>query len=224
MGIRNRPIQLSITQRALLDVLGRLQYATLHQLVYWLTPQQPTVTKTLQRLEAARLVSVERSCRPNIYSATLTGLRVANLPMPVSRRCPSWSVMAHHCHRNAAEIRLREHYPEFYFQPRHDLYALGLSPAHGEHFGKDGDGHSALVLLDDYLMQSERIGHAWTRPHTPNTRYYDLGTGRVRHWRDIAQRYILAVTDRIQYERHKTYIHQHRLDTALLFVAGLWQT
>lgn len=224
MGIRNRPIQLSTNQRALLAVLSRLQFATLEQLVYWLEPKQPTITKTLKRLTANGLVNVERSCRPHIYFATVTGLRAAGLPMPGSRRRPSWSVMAHHCHRNAAEIRLREHYRNFTFQPRQTLYAMGLSPAHGEHYGQDQDGQGALVLLDDYLMQSERIPHAWTRAHTPNTRHYDLATGRVRHWCDVTQRYILAVTDRIQYERHKAYIRQHRLDTALLFVAGLWQT
>ena len=218
-----RPIQLSTTQRSLLEVLSRLQYATLSQLVYWLEPKQPTVTKTLQRLEECGLISVERGSRPYIYTATTAGFRAAGLPMPANRRCVSWSVMAHHCHRNAAEIRLREHYRDFRFHPRHALYALGMSPAHGEHYGQDGDGQGALVLLDDYLMPPERIPHAWTRPHTPNTRYYDLATGCVRHWRDITSRYILAVTDRIQYERHKAFIRQHRLEAALLFVEGLWQ-
>jgi len=221
--MRSHPVQLSTTQRALLLVLGRLTFATVAQLVYWVGLKQPTVTKTLKCLEAYGFVVVARNGRPHIISATSAGLRAAGLaPLP-KRHFVSWSVMAHHCHRNAAEIRLREHFTEFEFQSRQTLYAMGLSPAHGEHYGQDGSGASALVLLDDYLMQSDRIAHAWARPHTPNTRYYDLASGCIRRWRDVTQRYILAVTDRVQYENHKTYIRKHRLETALLYVEGLWQ-
>jgi len=221
--MRNRPVQLSETQRDLLTVLARLRFATVSQLVYWVAPLQPTVTKTLKRLEGYGFVAVERSCRPHIFSATSLGLRTVGLKDAAKKGFISWSVMAHHCHRNAAEIRLREHFRDFTFQSRRSLYAMGLSPAHGEHYGQNGQGEGALVLLDDYLMQSERIGHAWIRPHTPNTRYYDLTTGCVKRWRDVASSYVLAVTDRIQYETHKAYVQKHRLDTALLYVEGLWQ-
>lgn len=218
-----RPIQLSDTQHELLLSLARLQYATVAQLVYWAGPQQPTVLKALQKLESYGLVQAERTSRPHIYAATSRGLRIVDAAIPNNRRFVSWSVMAHHCHRNAAEIRLREHFHGFTFWPRQRLYPMGLNPAHGEHYGDNGQGVQALVLLDDYLMQSTRIPHAWERPHSPNTRYYDLAMGRIRRWQDVARQYILAVTDRVQYDKHKAYIRQHRLDTALLYVEGLWQ-
>lgn len=221
--MRNRPIQLNETQRALLQALARLRFATLEQLTYWVDVQRPAVTKTLQRLLDLGFVEVERGYRPHIYQATTSGIRAAGGIPPGGKRYYSFPVMAHHCHRNAAEIRLRHHYAGFTFLDRHEVYQLGMSPAIGEHFGRDDDGIGTFVLLDDYLMQPQRITHCWQRPHTPNTRYFDLDQGRVRRWADVASRFVVAATDRYQYERHKSFVVNLPAERpALLYVEGLW--
>ncbi|KAF0190498.1 MAG: hypothetical protein FD165_2666 [Gammaproteobacteria bacterium] len=221
--MRNRPIQLNETQRAVLQALARLRFATLDQLTYWVEVQRPAVTKTLQRLLEQGFVEVERGYRPHIYQATTSGIRAADGVPPGGNRYYSFPVMAHQCHCNAAEIRLRKHYAGFTFLGRHEVYKLGLSPAIGEHFGRGDDGIGTFVLLDDYLMQPQRITHSWQRPHTPNTRYFDLDQGKVRRWSEVASRFVVAATDRYQYERHKSYVVKIPDNRpALLFVEGLW--
>lgn len=203
--------------------LARLHYATLGQLVYWAQVQQPTVSKALSRLEDEGLVGVVRVERPAIYYPTFRGLRVAGCAGLRAPRANVWSVMAHRCYRNEAEMRLRGHFPTFLFSQRQALYALGLNPARGEHGGIERCGALHCVLLDDDFMPSARITHAWQRVHRPNTRHVDLTTSRVQRWSTVASKLVVAVVDEHQYQRHKRYCERSELSVSLLRLARLWR-
>ena len=88
------------------------------------------------------------------------------------------------------------------------------APGHGEHGAVDGSGTSWFVLLDDFLMGSERIARAWRRRHTPNAKYGPDPTGRA--WGEVAQRFLVVTTDWAQAELHRTRILRDRLPAEIM--------
>jgi len=207
--------------REVLTTLDRLQFATMDQLVYWVQIKQPAMSKTLRQLCDGGQVSVDRALRPHIYSLTNVGRRAiaSKAPKKIVR---SAAVMRHICHRNQSEMMLRQRYERMTFQSRTAWFKYGLNPAHGEHGAKDVDGYT-LVLLDDYLMDSSRIAHSWTRPHAANDRYWSHP--QIRHWRDVVNRFVVVSTDEGQCERHQGYIEKKGLDDSVrvLHVEPLWE-
>lgn len=188
-----------------LNVLGRLMYATPGQLDQWGIPQY-AVSRMLPKLEKYGLVQVIREARPNIIALTHKGGSVVDRPLPSGKSYTSWAVMAHRCYRNEVELALRKHYPRFTFFSRKYAYARGLNPARSEHGASDENGKTYLVVLDDYLMQPRRIAHCWTRPHTPNTRYYNETASR--RWRDVADHLIVVSNDPFQLKRHQHFLEK----------------
>ena len=213
--------RLSDTSRNALSNLDRLQFATCEQLRYWVDVSQPTMSITLSKLASSDYVKVDKSIKPFIYSLTQSGRRAIGTKAP-KKAFYSTSVMRHTCHRNQAEIVLRGVYERMTFQSRKVWFKKGLNPAHGEHGAKDLNGYT-LVLLDDYLMDSYRIGHSWTRPHAANERYW--ADSQIRHWRDVVDRYLVVTTDEGQRERHLSFIEKSQLsDTVnILHVEPLWE-
>lgn len=198
-----------------LNVLGRVMYATSNQLDQWGIPQY-AVSRMLPKLEKQGLVQVNREVRPNIIALTHKGGSVVERPLPSGKSYTSWAVMAHRCYRNEVELALRKHYPRFTFFSRKYAYARGLNPARAEHGGSDESGAVYLVVLDDYLMQPRRIAHCWTRPHSPNPRYYSDTANR--RWRDIADYLIVVASDPHQVHRHRQFLNKcaeiRRMDQA----------
>lgn len=188
-----------------LNVLGRVMYATPSQLDQWGIPQY-AISRMLPKLEKHGLVQVIREVRPNIIALTHKGGSVVDQPLPSGKSYTSWAVMAHRCFRNEVELMLRKHYPRFTFFSRKYAYARGLNPARGEHGGSDENGMNYLVVLDDYFMQPRRIAHCWTRPHSPNTRYYSDTASR--RWRDIADHLIVVASDTHQVQRHRQFLNK----------------
>ncbi len=186
-----------------LKVLGRVMYATSGQLDQWGIAQY-AVSRMLPKLEKQGLVHVNREVRPNIIALTHKGGSVVDRPLPSGKGYTSWAVMAHRCYRNEVELVLRNTYPNFTFFNRKYAYARGLNPARGEHGASDESGKIYLVVLDDYLMQPRRISHCWTRPHSPNPRYYNDSASR--RWRDIAEELIVVASDPYQGQRHRKFL------------------
>lgn len=196
-------MRLNQRDHELLQLTARMMFATPRQLERWGTPQY-AVSRTVARLEAAGLVDVMRDRTPNVISITYKGALAAERPLPSGKRHTSWRVVAHRCHRNEAELLLREHYPRFTFWSRRRAYALGLNPAIAEHGADCEDGRRYLVLLDDYLMEPSRIAHCWTRPNAPNPRYFH--ETRSQYWRDHVDRLIVVSTDERQTARHRVFL------------------
>lgn len=219
MLARRQP--LNDLQHGILDTLGRVNYATAGQFAHWHQVSVSAISRVLAKLIDAGLVRCEDNSSPSIWRLSFRGASVIRTPLPAGRRYPSWSVMAHGCHRNATEIALQSRFPEFGFLSRLALMKQGFNPAHGEHAGVDTRGTSTFVLLDDYLMQPERIAHSWGRRHTPNRKYWPDPAGRV--WGEVMQRFIIVSTDPLHLNNHREFLAEHPLPADLLYVEALWR-
>lgn len=206
----------------ILTTLGRLMFATANQLAYWCDTTPLAIYKRLPVLVAENLIAGEEHARPAIWRLTFAGGRRVNKPMPAGRRHASWSVMAHACHRNASEISLRESRRGFRFLDRLTLLKSGLNPAFGEHAGNDESDLSTFVLVDDYMMGSDRIARSWQRRHKPNPKYWPDPAGRV--WRELAQDYLVVCTDEHHAERHRDWLASQSIPAEVLTIDPLWRS
>lgn len=209
-------------KRDVLKLLARLQYSTVLQVSYWSKGRHVSRSyAALEWLELSGHVKRHSALKPHIFSLTREGYRASGSKPPSGSRLESWSVLTHRCHRNTAEIRLREHYDDFTFLSRGEMYSKGVNPAFGEHLGFTGD-RLFLMLLDDYYMDSTRISHVLKRVHRPNKYYFDVKKHQVPNWSDVATDFVVAATDEEQYLAHKKYIQKYTLDVKLLKIEGLW--
>ncbi len=209
-------------KEGVLVALAKLKYATVPQVAYWSSPDRhhSRTYALLASLINLKLVKRHDVLQPHIFSLSREGFRVIGESPPQGSRQESWSVLTHQCHSNEAEIRLREHYEDFEFLPNTTLYGMGLNPAIGEHCGKSGE-HLIYVLLDDYHMQSERLMRVRSRAHKPKPTYFDLSQP-IPNWSSIASIFVCAITSESQYQIHKAYLKQHKLDFAMLKIEPLW--
>lgn len=207
---------------ALLERLAVVRCATQGQLqAFCSIKQQPDASAALTFLAEVNLIEVEAYSCPRIYRISRTGCGLLGVASPSGDRRLSWSVMAHHCHRNQVALALAKEVPGFRFLSRLELLKLGFNPGHGEHAAVDGSGRSWFVLLDDYLMGSERIARAWERRHTPNAKYWADYTGRA--WNEVVQRFLVVTTDEGQAARHRARILRDRLPAEVISIKPLWR-
>lgn len=214
-------VALSTLQLRILERLADVRFSTNAQLASWCKVQAPAISKAVQRLNELDLVDGVLMTRPMILRLTCAGGRAVNQPQPYDRRHVSWSVMAHACHRNELALVMAEAVPGFRFASRLSLLKQGFNPGHGEHAAVDGNGMSWFVLLDDFLMGSDRIARAWTRRHAPNRKYWPDPTGRA--WCDVAQRFLVACTNERHSQRHREWILKHRLPAEVREITPLWK-
>lgn len=210
---------LSPTQQTILHNFKHLDYATVEQLQYWAGVSQAGVRKTLFFLQDAGLVDDEKQVTPHVWKLSRMGSRLVGQPLPSGFRQSSWSVMAHICHRNQVEIFLRESLSDFLFFKKTALLRLGLNPSHGEHAGKQ-DGKILFILLDDYLMGSDRITKVLSRAHKKNPKYCKLN--RSVNWNMILNSYLVVTTDRYQQTKHERWIKKKGIEAELIYLPPLW--
>ncbi len=214
-----KPVTLRPAEKVILKHIQRLGYATEEQLVYWSGYHVSTVSRALSSLRGIRMVKSEKAVLPNIWKLTWSGARVVEQSLSWNLRKPSWSVMAHTCHRNQCEMLLREQHPDFRFLDKASLFRIGLNPSHGEHAGVQ-DGKIVFVLLDDYLMGSNRISTTLSRRHRLNEKYCDLKISV--NWSMIFKRFIVASTHEKQIKRHERFLQRKGLEAELLYVPPIW--
>lgn len=213
---------MSKLQQLVLERLADVQYATNAQLARWCNVQAPAILKSVQQLIAEDLIDGSLRTRPMILHLTYAGGQFLNKPQPYGRRHASWSVMAHACHLNAAQEVMIKSRPGFSFLSRETLFKQGLNPAFGEHGAIDDEGKAWFVLLDDYLMTSDRITRSWTRRHTPNLKYWPDHTGQV--WRDLVNRFLIVCTDEQHAARHRKWILKNGIPAEVMQITPLWKT
>lgn len=200
--------------------LAQKQFAVPAQLALWCGVQQSSLSDALNSLSAMRLVETGADTKPAIWRLTHAGGARLRVPMPSGRRHSSWSVMQNAVHRNAAEILLAQEHPGFHFLTRLQLYKKGFNPSHGEYAGVDEKGTTWLVLVDDYMMESGRIAHHWTRIHRPPRKYWpDVG----RQWLTIANRYTVYTTSVEHQQRHEDFIRTTTLPVDVHYLKPLWR-
>ncbi len=209
-------------QNFILERLAQVQYATSPQLQQLSGVQQPAISKAIKELLEAGLIDGSLLTRPMILYLTLVGGQLLGVSLPAGRRYASWSVMAHACHVNELQALMQEQHAGFRFLSRVELLKQGLNPAFGEHGAIDEEGTAWFVLLDDYLMTSDRITRSWTRRHTPSKKYWADPTGRV--WNAVAQRFVVACTDEQHAARHREWILKTSFPATVILMKPLWKS
>jgi hypothetical protein len=208
--------------RRVLTLLARLGFATSAQLTAWLHGvSRSMLAKRVALLRSCKLVAAETVLPPHILRLTAAGARAVDWSGPVTARPRSWSVMAHTCHRNSAELQLRAVYPGLTFQPRTTVWRWGLRPAFAEHGARLDDTRRALLVLDDALLPPARIRHAYTRAHRPHPRYWTGPFGQ--RWADVASDLLVASTDARQVERHRRQLRAWGQAATVVYVPPLWR-
>lgn len=219
--MRLKPATLKPLQGRVLGQLAAVQCATLDQLCNFCGSQKPHISTAAAALVEMGLVEVEQFVRPRILRISRQGCQLLGVPAPAGQRLPSWSVMAHACHLNELALVMAKAVPGFRFASRLSLLKQGFNPGHGEHAAVDGSGMSWFVLLDDFLMGSDRIARAWRRRHTPNAKYWPDPTGRA--WGEVMQRFLVVTTDEGQAERHRARIARDQLPAEVMTIKPLWK-
>ncbi len=217
-----RPVALSQTQNTILAKLGEVQYATPKQLQDWCGVKQSTIYDANNVLLNEGLIDGYLHSRPAILHLTTVGGRLLDRALPAGRRNASWSVMSHACHLSEVQTLMAASRPGFRMLSREDMFKQGLNPAFGEHGAIDDEGKSWFVLLDDYLMTSDRISRSWTRRHTPSKKHWPDPTGRV--WRDVVQKFLVVSTDEPNAVRHRAWVLKNRLPADVVQLTPLWKT
>lgn len=216
-----RSASLPVAQKRVLEQLARVQFATPQQLARLANLQTSHTSVAIKELMNAGLLDGALQARPMILFLTTAGGRLLGVPMPSGRRRASWSVMAHACHLTAAAEMLAGQHVGFQFLSRHVLLTQGFNPGHGEHGAIDASGTAWFVLLDDYMMGSDRISRSWTRRHAPNRRYWPDHTGKA--WCDVVQRFLVVCTDGDHAERHRQWVLKESLPADVAVIGTLWK-
>ena len=217
-----RPPTLPKLQNLILEQLVKVLFATNRQLASLCAAKASNTSNALKELINIGLIDGFLHSRPMILHLTPAGCRLMGVPMPSGRRQASWEVMAHACHRNAAAEMLAARHDGFKFLSRLTLLKQGFNPGHGEHGAVDDTGTAWFVVLDDYLMGSDRIKRAWTRRHVPNQKYWPDPTGRKMS--EVAQEFLVVSTDEANAERHRARILKEGLPADVLTLKALWKT
>jgi len=210
---------LSPVQETVLEGLNRLNYATVTQLHYWSQVSLTAIRDGLAFLQEAGFVASEKQVKPHVWQLSFAGAHLVGRSLSSGLRQPSWSVMSHICHRNQVEIQLRRRYANFFFLKKTALFRLGLNPSHGEHAGVQA-GKLFFVLLDDYLMGSNRITKVLSRDHRKHPKYCSLN--KSVNWRMVLGRYLVVTTDLHQKSRHERWIQKQKINAELLYLPPLW--
>ncbi len=214
-----KPLSLSPSERAILEILERLAFGTEEQLAYWSSYHVSTVSRALSGLKDMRFVACEKGLLPHIWYLTRKAGRLFQTALPSGLRKSSGAVMVHTVHRNQCEMVLREQYPSFRFMDKAPLYRLGLDPSKGEHAGFH-DQNIIFVLLDDYLMGSDRIGAALKRPHKKRPEYCDASGALT--WPDVFDYFFIATTDEVQMKRHRKWVDRKGIQAKFLCMKPVW--
>ena len=222
MSVVSLPL-LTTTERQLIAALARLRFATRPQLLYWASVKDlSSITRTTNKLASDGWLHVYAELKPRVYRLTQQARRIVSTA-PLSRRFSSMPVIKQHCHKNSAEIRLRETLPGATFQTRKFCLTHGLNPSVSEYLVKIGDADFSLALIDDYYMHSTRIPHALARVHTPDSRFFTaLQNNVVRRWTDVVSSVLVFSTDSVQAEKHHAYVTANNINATVEVIEPIW--
>lgn len=188
-----------VTKDSIMAFLNQNDFATQKQLVHWCHVSLASVSRAAAKLQAQNLI-VSEKFNPAILRLSSKGARMMDTMVSSGKRTPSAAVQQHACHKNEIFFSLSEKYDGFSWTLKKQLLSHGLRPTLGEHAATDKEGRSYFILLDDYLMASNRIQRTWTRRHTPDLDYYSDHTGQ--RWCDLANNLIVVTTSEEQAQRH----------------------
>jgi len=194
----------------LLEALRHYRYLTLIQASTYLNKNIKLITAGFEALKSLGLVNIGSEYSPYYYE--LTPRAFALFDMKIPKRYTSANAIHQHLMRNKIEIEMQAVEPSAKFVQRKSCIEKGLYPAVGEHFlffkrKGVGEGEFSLVLIDDYLMASNRIYHALTRIH------FKEKTSRSENhklmWTDFIQTMFIYTTNPQQKKNFERFISKH---------------
>jgi len=216
-------ITLNKSDKCLLQTLARLKFATRAHLAFWCDVHVSTILRRLRVLQKAGMIVANENREPMIWSIKNLAAKLMLISPPSGGRRASWSAMSHACHANEVEIMLNtaKDSKGFCFINKIKLLERGLHPGFGEHGGRDDANKDYLILVDDYMMKPERIGHTWTRIHHPPRKFFD--GNRQLSWSKIVNHFIVATTDEFRAEQHAAWIERHEIPARVITIKPLWR-
>ena len=216
----SRPITLSDRQRLILSVLNRLKFGTVNQLMYWIeADHDSSVSRPCKQLLEAGLIEVHQGLKPFVYRLSRKGCHL--MSCDYRRAWFSFAALQQIVLKNDVEIDLRAYYPKATYIDKSKLLRLGLNSAVGEH-GFRSEKQLFFVLIDDYLMDSKRLLHCWTRMHTPNDKYYDIKQGANVSWESYADLFFLFCCDEDKMTQHRKFAVANQIPVECVYLPATW--
>jgi len=211
----------------LFDILVRTRFATFNQLTRYAKCSDDKARQALTILVRQKLIRKDTEYSPFVYSLSNKGCMVANLNKP--KHFVSGSAIHQMLMRNQIEIEMREKNPTAKFITRTAWWKRGLYPAIGEYgieFFNQKKRGQALVIIDDYNMNPERVPHSLNRPHDVDKSY--VGGELVLSWADIVDTLIIYSMTDSQKKAHKKYYEknkaEYKLTPIMRVIKPIWST
>lgn len=207
--------------RLLLNLLLRLQVATVAQLQYWFRgSHESSLSRLCSQLAITGYLKINQKKKP--YAIKLASKGARYLQTDCKTDWPSFAATQQIVLKNDVEIALRKTFGNIIYLKRPTLWRLGLNPGIGEHAFRFGD-QLFFVLIDDYLMESNRISHCLSRAHTPHEQYYDVTqAGGSSTWADYADRVVVFSCDEDHLEQHQTYLEKQTIKADCHYLPATW--
>lgn len=218
-------VQSSDREITIVELLAKSTFATTSQVSEFTGLSISTTRNALQRLIAKSLVERDEQFSPHVLSLTTRGSTLAGISKP--KHYFSSAAIHQYLLRNSIEIEMKETNPSALFVTRTRLWNMGLFPSVGEHavrFDSKGEKKLALVIIDDYAMNPERIPHALNRLHDKEKSY--VSGDVVLSWKDAVDRLLIYATTDKQLDNHRRYFNKNKklfpLVPALRRVEPIW--
>ena len=222
MAVIEKTDALTQTQVLMLSTLARLRFATAEQLMQWCPlGAMSSVRRCAQRLASAGLIEINTELKPFVYRLSRKGCRA--MGQRYFRTWHSFSAMQQVLLRNQVEIQLLNEDDKSASIDRAQLAPLGLHPAHSEYAFVMPNRSSLfqLVVIDDYLMQSNRILHKWQRPHLKTSTTATSTT--LKRWCDVCDGYRIYTITELQAIQHRAFLAQAGIPNAsVTLIEPVW--
>ena len=198
---------LNENQRLVIDTLARTLYATQSQLARYADKSVNAIRTAINDLAEARFLESSKELRPFVYRLSSHGTSIAGAQKP--RHWMSANAIHQRVLRNDIELTMRERNPSATFMERTSCWKMGLFPSVGEHlltYTHQGKDQKALVIIDDYLMDSKRIERSLNRLHDKDKNY--ASGDLVLAWKDVVDTIFIYTTDAKHRTQHIAFIDQ----------------
>ncbi|MDX1694889.1 MAG: hypothetical protein R3208_14075 [Ketobacteraceae bacterium] len=198
---------LNHNQRLVIETLARTLYATQSQLARYADKSVNAIRIAINDLADARFLESSKELRPFVYRLSSHGTAIAGAPKP--RHWMSANAIHQRVLRNEIELAMRERNASATFMERTACWKMGLFPSVGEHlltYSHQGRDQKALVIIDDYLMDSKRIERSLKRLHDKDKNY--ASGDLVLAWKDVVDTIFVYTTDAKHKDHHEAFIDQ----------------
>jgi len=151
----------------ILMVLKHVRFFTNRQAAAFLGISHKNATKHLNSMCEQKLIEAVPATRPSAFRMTTKTAMAAGVEYMRKWRSPA--AVHQYLMRNEVELYLRKRWPDIQMLSSSQVKSRGLNLAKAEwpaRFTDEvGQSHLALILIDDYMMQTDRVRHALIRDH-----------------------------------------------------------